>query len=65
MVEPLLSDSQAKLWAAFELVFASTSASRLFVAGRMDSPQKREPHDALVDRVLRAQPAGAVDGRWP
>ena len=54
MVEPLLGDSQAKLRAAFELVFASADAYRPFVAGRMYSPQEREPYDALSDRFLRA-----------
>lgn len=51
--EPLLIDSQAKLRAAFELVFASTATSKPFVAGRIYSPQEREPYDALSDRFLR------------
>lgn len=52
--EPLLIDSQAKLRAAFELVFASTATYKPFVAGRIYSPQEREPYDALSDRFLRA-----------
>jgi len=52
--EPLLTDSQAKLRAAFELVFASAATYKPFVVGRMYSPQEREPYDALSDRFLRA-----------
>ena len=52
--EPLLIDSQAKLRAAFELVFASTATYKPFVAGRIYSPKEREPYDALSDRFLRA-----------
>ena len=52
--EPLLTDSQAKLRSAFELVFASAATYKPFVVGRMYSPQEREPYDALSDRFLRA-----------
>jgi uncharacterized protein YutE (UPF0331/DUF86 family) len=52
--EPLLTDSQAKLRGAFELVFASAATYKPFIAGRMYSPQEREPYDALSDRFLRA-----------
>ena len=53
-VEPLLAASQAKLRAAFELVFASAAGYTPFAPGRMYSPQEREPYDALSDRFLRA-----------
>ncbi|MFM8290544.1 MAG: nucleotidyltransferase substrate binding protein [Planctomycetia bacterium] len=53
-VEPLLTDSQAKLRAALELVFASAAGYVPFAPGRMYSPQEREPYDALSDRFLRA-----------
>jgi hypothetical protein len=53
-VEPLLADSQAKLRAALELVFASADAYAPFTPGRIYSPQEREPYDALSDRFLRA-----------
>ena len=53
-VEPLLTDSQAKLRAALELVFASAAGYRPFNPGRIYSPQEREPYDALSDRFLRA-----------
>jgi hypothetical protein len=53
-VEPLLADSQAKLRAALELVFASAAAYAPFTPGRIYSPQEREPYDALSDRFLRA-----------
>ncbi len=53
-VEPLLADSQAKLRAALELVFASAAGYTVFVPGRFYSPLEREPYDALSDRFLRA-----------
>ncbi len=53
-VEPLLADSQAKLRAALELVFASAATYAPFTPGRIYSPQEREPYDALSDRFLRA-----------
>lgn len=53
-VEPLLADSQAKLRAALELVFASADAYAPFTPGRIYSPKEREPYDALSDRFLRA-----------
>lgn len=53
-VEPLLSDSQAKLRASLELVFASAAGYTPFAPGRMYSPREREPYDALGDRFLRA-----------
>lgn len=53
-VEPLLADSQAKLGAALELVFASDAGYAPFAPGRIYSPQEREPYDALSDRFLRA-----------
>ena len=52
--EPLLIDSQAKLRAAFELVFASAATYKPYIAGHIYSPQEREPYDALSDRFLRA-----------
>lgn len=52
--ERLLIDSHAKLRAALELVFASAAGYQPFVAGRIYSPQEREPYDALSDRFLRA-----------
>ena len=54
MVEPLLADSQAKLRAALELVFASADRFLPFEPGRIYSPREREPYDALSDRFLRA-----------
>jgi hypothetical protein len=53
-VEPLLADSQAKLRAALELVFASEATYTPFSPGHSYSPQEREPYDALSDRFLRA-----------
>lgn len=53
-VEPLLSDSQAKLRASLELVFASAAGYTPFAPGRMYSPREREPYDALGDRFPRA-----------
>jgi hypothetical protein len=53
-VEPLLADSQSKLRAALELVFASAADFAPFVPGRIYSPREREPYDALSDRFLRA-----------
>jgi len=53
-VEPLLADSQAKLRAALDLVFASAARYAPFAPGRIYSPQEREPYDALSDRFLRA-----------
>ena len=35
-------------------MFASTATYKPFVAGRIYSPQEREPYDALSDRFLRA-----------
>ena len=53
-VEPLLVDSQAKLRAALELVFASAASFLPFDPDRIYSPREREPFDALSDRFLRA-----------
>jgi hypothetical protein len=53
-LEPLLADSQAKLRAALELVFASAVRYAPFTPSRIYSPQEREPYDALSDRFLRA-----------
>ena len=53
-VEPLLVDSQAKLRAALELVFASAAGYLQFDPDRIYSPREREPFDALSDRFLRA-----------
>jgi hypothetical protein len=53
-VEPLLVDSQAKLRAALELVFASAAGYLPFDPDRIYSPREREPFDALSDRFLRA-----------
>lgn len=53
-VEPLLADSQAKLRAALELVFASAATYTPFSPSHSYSPQEREPYDALSDRFLRA-----------
>lgn len=53
-VEPLLTDSQAKLRAALELVFASAAGYAPFDPGRVYAPKEREPYDALSDRFLRA-----------
>lgn len=53
-VEPLLRDSQAKLRASLELVFASAATYTPFSPGQIYSPQEREPYDALSDRFLRA-----------
>jgi len=46
-LEPLLADSQAKLRAALELVFASAVRYAPFTPSRIYSPQEREPYDAL------------------
>lgn len=53
-IEPLLADSQAKLRATLELVFASAAGYKPFAPGRIYSPREREPYDALSDRFLRA-----------
>jgi hypothetical protein len=53
-LQSLLADSQAKLRAALELVFASAARYAPFTPGRIYSPQEREPYDALSDRFLRA-----------
>lgn len=53
-IEPLLADSQAKLRATLELVFASAAGYAPFAPGRIYSPREREPYDALSDRFLRA-----------
>jgi hypothetical protein len=45
-VEPLLTDSRAKLRAALELVFASAADFVPFEPGRIYSPREREPYDA-------------------
>lgn len=57
-VEPLRADSQAKLRAALDLVFASAAGYMPFAPGRMYSPQEPEPYDALSDRFLRARGSG-------
>ena len=56
-VEPLLADSQAKLGAALELVFASDAGYAPFAPGRIYSPQElrdlrnRAVHDYLPDEL--------------
>lgn len=53
-VEPLLADSQAKLRASLELVFASAATYTSFSPGHIYPPLEREPYDALSDLFLRA-----------
>lgn len=53
-VEPLLLGSRDKLFAALELLFASTDAYSGFDPAICYSPKEREPFDALCDRYLRS-----------
>jgi hypothetical protein len=64
MVELLLTDSQAKLRAALELVFASAAAYQPFVPGRIYSPQVREADvsETFRDLLLRMEKIGLISG---
>lgn len=53
-LEPLIASSREKLFAAFELLFASVDDYRGFDPSRTYTPKEREPFDALSDRYLRA-----------